>query len=154
MNRKYPPFETLERIKKWCDLQERAHSDVMHKLASWGLDREEAEDIVAELILENYLSEERFARAFARGKSRIKKWGWKKIESELRKKKVSQALIQIAKEEIDEEDYLTGLVNLLEKKKKLVKGINPMDRKNKLLRFALNKGYSYDEIQLALEQID
>ncbi|MFN2429852.1 MAG: recombinase RecX, partial [Cryomorphaceae bacterium] len=63
-NRKYPPFETRERIMKWCAMQERAHFDADNKLRSWGVPEDEREQIIAELITDNFLNEERHARAF------------------------------------------------------------------------------------------
>jgi len=151
--RKYPPQETIDRIKAWCDLQERAHSDARKKLTSWGVYGDEAENILAELISSNYLNEERFARAFARGKSRIKAWGWKKIEVALKAKGVADFSLRAAREEIDPDEYFDGLVGLAEKKDRLLKESDPFLRKQKLLRFLLSKGYSYDETKKALEEV-
>lgn len=151
--RKYPPQETLERMRAWCDLQERAHSEARKKLNAWGVYGEEAENILAELIGGNYLNEERFARAFARGKSRIKAWGWKKIEMALKAKGVSSYSLKAAFEEIDQEEYMAGLINLAEKKERLLSESNPFRRKQKLLKFLVGKGYSYDEAKKAVEEV-
>ncbi len=151
--RKYPPQETLDRMKLWCDLQERAHSEARKKLNSWGVYGEEAENILAVLISENYLNEERFARAFARGKSRIKAWGWKKIEMTLKAKGVSSFSLKAAFEEIDQDEYLAGLINLATKKERLMSEPNPFRRKQKLLQFLVGKGYSYDEAKKAVEEV-
>jgi regulatory protein len=153
VNRKYPPEETFERIKHWCDIQERAHSEVRKKLSSWGVYGEESENIIAELIHLNYLNEERFARAFARGKSRIKSWGWKKIELELKKRGVSDYSIKAAFEEIDREEYLDQLLALAAKKRKLINESDSFKRDQKLLRFLVNKGYSYEDAKLALNDL-
>jgi len=152
-NRKYPPEETFERIKGWCDIQERAHSEARKKLSSWGVYGEESENIIAELIHLNYLNEERFARAFARGKSRIKSWGWKKIEQELKRRGVSDYSIKSAFEEIDREEYLDQLMALAAKKKKLIREANAYKRDQKILRFLVNKGYSYEDANLALKEV-
>lgn len=151
--RKYPPQETRDRLKVWCDLQERAHSEARSKLFSWGVYGEEAENILAELISSNYLNEERFARAFARGKSRIKAWGWKKIEMTLKAKGVSAYSLKAALEEIDQEEYFAGLIHLATKKERLISASNPFQRKQKLLRFLVGKGYSYDESKKAVEEV-
>lgn len=145
--RKYPPFETRDRIRVWCDLQERAHSDVAKKLYSWGVYTDEINQIISELISANYLNEERFARAFAGGKFRIKKWGWKKIEIELKRKNVSKYSIALAKEELDDEDYLGTLKEVIDKKRNFVKANSDWELHQKLIRFALGKGYSYEDIQ-------
>jgi regulatory protein len=152
-HRKYPPEETFERMKAWCDLQERAHSEARKKLSSWGVYGEESENIIAELISLNYLNEERFARAFARGKSRIKSWGWKKIEVELKARGVSEYSIKCAYEEIDREEYLSQLFSLAEKKNRLIREANSFKKNQKLLRFLVSKGYSYEEANLAVKEV-
>lgn len=151
--RKYPPQETLDRMKAWCDLQERAHSEARKKLSSWGVYGDEAENVLAELISSNYLNEERFARAFTRGKYRIKAWGWKKIEMTLKQKGVSSFSLKAAFEEIDQEEYLAGLMNLAAKKERLLTEKDPFRRKQKLLRFLVSKGYSYDDAKKAAEEV-
>lgn len=151
--RKYPPQETLDRMKSWCDLQERAHSDARIKLRGWGVYGDEAENILAELISQNYLNEERFSRAFARGKYRIKAWGWKKIEAALKAKGISDFSLKAAKDEIDPSEYYEGLLNLAAKKERLLNESHPFRRKQKLLRFLVSKGYSYDEAKKAAEEV-
>ena len=153
VQRKYPPQETLHRMKRWCDIQERAHSEVRRKLNSWGVYGDEVENIVADLISLNYLNEERFARAFARGKSRIKSWGWKKIEMELKAKGVSNYSIKAAFEEIDREEYLDQLFSLVRKRSSLIKASNPYEKQQKLLKFLVSKGYSYEDANLAIEEV-
>lgn len=143
---KYPPFEARARIKAWCDRQERAHSEVRTKLYSWQLDRESVESIISELILANYLNEERFATAFARGKFRIRHWGWKRIEQELKRKGVAAHAIAQAKAENEPEDYRATLGELLRKKALTIKAKNKYDLRAKLKRYAVSKGYSFDEV--------
>ena len=149
--RKYPPLETLERIKAWCDRQERAHSEVRRKLASWAVYGEETENIIAELISTDYLNEERYARAFARGKSRLKAWGWRKIKNELKAGGVSDFSLKMAREEIDEDEYRQGLYRLLEKKASSVKASNAFEKRQKVYRYLVGKGYEMDDIKEAWE---
>lgn len=151
--RKYPPHETRSRARKWCDMQERAHSDVRKKLKSWGVFSDETEQIIAELISANYLNEERFATAFARGKFRIKGWGWNKIQQQLKLKGVSSYSIRKAREEIDPEEYLDTLENLLLKKSRTIRETDPWKKKQKLLRYAFGRGYPVEEINKALDNL-
>jgi len=143
---KYPPFETREKIKRWCDMQERAHSEVLQKLKTWEVDTHDAEQILTELISENYINEERFARAFVSGKFRIKKWGWQKIKSTLRLKGVSNYSIELAKEEINDADYRHTMVELIRKKWPLIKANSAWEAKQKLLRYAAGRGYHPEEV--------
>jgi regulatory protein len=149
--RKYPPLETVERIKSWCDRQERAHSEVRRKLTSWGVYGEETENIIAELISSDFLNEERYARAFARGKSRLKAWGWRKIKSELKARGISDYSLKMAREEIDEDEYQRQLIGLLEKKANSVKASNEFEKRQKIYRYLTGKGYAMDEIRKAWE---
>ncbi len=150
--RKYPPLKTAEEIKKWCDRQERCHTEVRSKLASWSVYGTESEQLIADLISTNHVSEERFARAFARGKFRIKKWGWQKIQYGLKSRGISAYCITKAREELGGEDMDGTLKALLSRKMAGIyrKG-TAMELKSKLFRFAYAKGYNSDEIKSALE---
>ena len=147
---KYPPFETLEKIKRWCDMQERAHSEVIQKLRSWAVESHDAEQILTELISENYINEERYARAYVSGKFRIKKWGWQKIKSSLKQKGVSDYSIDLAKEEIEDADYRQTMVELLRKKWPLIKANSTWEAKQKLLKYAAGRGYHPAEVHSAI----
>jgi regulatory protein len=78
--------QALDKIKYYCSYQERCHSEVKDKLYSYGLRKKEAEEIIAEMIENNYLNEERFALQFAGGKFRMKQWGRKKYNTNCSKK--------------------------------------------------------------------
>lgn len=153
IERKYPPLETLDRIRVWCDMQERAHSDVRKKLRSWGVYGDEIEGIIAELIGGNYLNEERFATAFATGKFRIKKWGWRKIEAGLRQKGVSAYSMKAAKDAYEQEDHNSVLLNLLERKRAALRETDFYALRAKLQRYAAAKGYQSEEVYKALEEL-
>jgi len=83
LKKRLTPQQARQTIKQYCAYQERSHFEVKTALCSHGLTIGEADEIIAELISEDYLNEERFARAFARGKFRMKKWGRVKIRYEL-----------------------------------------------------------------------
>ena len=97
--------------------------------------------LIAKLIEDDYLNEERFAIQFAGGKFRMKDWGRKKILYALREKKVSEYSIKKAMKEISEEDYLKTLESLAEKKYALLKGELPALRKKKTMEYLIAKGY-------------
>jgi regulatory protein len=139
------PFVALEKIKKWCAYQERSQYDTRKKLMEYGLQSEEVEAIIADLISENYLNEERFATAYASGKFRIKGWGRNKIRSGLRLHKVSEACIKSALEKIDEKEYITMLEKLIAKKMRLVKG-DERKRNYAVMSHLVSKGFESDLI--------
>lgn len=99
------------------------------------------EQIIIQLMQEDFLNEERFARSFVRGKFRIKKWGRIKIKQELKFREISSPIIKLAFTEIEEKDYLSTLYNVAEKKLRLIKEKDPYKRRKKLTDFLLRKGY-------------
>ncbi len=139
---------------KWCAMQERAHFDADNKLRSWGVPEDEREQIIAELITDNFLNEERHARAFARGKFRMKKWGWNKIKMELKRKGVSKYSLALAKQEIDAADYTEVLTDVIRKKWPQINAKTPWERKQKLLQYTANRGFEYDVVQKCIEEFE
>ncbi len=114
--------QALQKARHYCGYQERSHTEVKEKLYSYGLRKTDVEELMSQLIEENYLNEERYATMFAGGKFRMKQWGRVKIKYELKQKRVSEYCIKKALKEIDEEDYLKTLENLAQKKWDSVKG--------------------------------
>lgn len=108
--------QAVQKMKHYCSYQERSHAEVKEKLYSFGLWKKDAELILSELIEENYLNEERFARLFAGGKFRMKQWGRVKIKYELKQKQVSEYCIKKGLSEIDEEAYQKTLKKLADQK--------------------------------------
>lgn len=133
--------QALIKIAKFCAYQERTQQEVRDKLYGYGLYSNEVEDLICHLIEENFVNEERFAKAFAGGKFRIKKWGKKKILYALKQKGLSAYCIKKGMEEIDETDYQTTLLNLLEKKLEQIETNSAQEKKTKLARYAIQKGY-------------
>jgi len=127
--------------------------EVSMKLKSWGLIQEAIDILIIELIQFNFLNEERYARCFARGKFRIKKWGKLKIRMALKKRDVNFKCIDLAMLEIDDKTYLITLKELLQKKNDNLKETNSYKRKMKLIRYLVNRGYEYDLIHDALVEL-
>ena len=144
----------LKKMQSFCAYQERSHSEVESKLIDLGVYGDRIGQIVAELIQDNFLNEERFAKAFARGKNNIKKWGRIRIKQELKLRKVSDYCIRKAMEEIEESEYWKNLVEVLTKKKQLLSEEDSFKKNQKLFQFALQKGYESELIQLALKEIN
>lgn len=142
-----------EKIQAYCAYQERCHQEVVKKLKSWGLIPEAVDMLLIELMQHDFLNEERYARSFARGKFRIKKWGRNKIRLELKRKQIYAKCISFAMEEINEDDYYKTLCELLQKKNNLEKETNPYKRKAKLSRYLASRGYEYDLINRAMEDL-
>lgn len=111
------------------------------KLFQLGVRRSYYDEIIATLIEENYLNEERFALAFARGKFRMNQWGRVKIKAELKNKKISDYCINKAMKEISENEYLQLLKKLADKKYASLKNEQYLVRKRKTTDYLLQKGF-------------
>lgn len=131
----------LTRCQKYCSYQERSIYEVQTKLAEWKSQPKVAEKIMAQLVADNYLNEERFAQSYAVGKFRNKKWGKNKIIYELKKKQIPDLIIQIGLSEIDEDEYFKTLKEILSKKAIEIKEPDLLKKKYKLASYAINKGF-------------
>ena len=151
--RVYKISEAKTRIRSYCAAQDRCQWDVRVKLTEWGLMESTKDMLMVELINEQFIDEERYARSFCRGKCKIKKWGKKKIEFELKKKKISTICIKKGMEEIDQKEYLLQLEIQAEKKNKLIKDKNHFSRKSKLAKHLIDKGYESNLVWDTIQQM-
>ncbi len=148
------PEQAREKIQRYCAWQERSHFEVRNKLYEYGLHRRDVDELLSSLITDGFLNEERFARAFAGGKFRMKKWGRIKIIHALESKRVSPNCIRIALKEIEEVPYIKTLVQLLEQKASaLAEEDNVFKLRDKLARYAIQKGYEPDLVWKEISRI-
>lgn len=145
--------EALQKLRQYCAYQERSHYEVQQKLYDLGIRRQEHDEVIATLIEEDYLNEERFAKAFAGGKFRMKEWGRKKIYYALKEKKVSEYSIKQAMKEIDEEEYQKNLKELVTQKYEALKDEQFLVRKRKTIDYMIQKGYEFDLVTRALKEL-
>ena len=152
---KYSFLEAKTKLEALCAYQERCSYELNSKMISWGILENDRNALLADLVSNNFLSEERFAEAFVSGKTRIKKWGKIKIRVELKRKQISDYSIKNALDKIDDSIYIENLKHLLEKKwKALASEKNQYNRKAKTFRFLSSKGYESDIIQDCFDEID
>lgn len=133
--------EALNRAMALCSRTEYCISDIRQKLETWGLESDKAGDVIAILLKENFINEERYAGAFARDKYRHNKWGRVKIVSMLRAKGIHSAIIDSAVSFLDEGEYKQMIRDMLLTHRKSVKAKNQYDLKGKLQRYGLSKGF-------------
>lgn len=143
--------EVYIKISSWCAYQERCHSEVRKKLYEFILKNDAIEDIIFRLIQENFLNEERFAKAYAGGKFRIKKWGRIKIKQALKQKALTENCIRLALAEIDEDSYDQTIIALVEKKATELR--NEKDQftlRKKIADYLIRKGFESDLVWSAI----
>jgi regulatory protein len=151
MQKKYLTKEqAIMKLRQYCAYQERSHTEVVQKLWELGVMRSEHDAIVASLIEDDYLNEERFAKAFVGGKFRMKDWGRKKIYYGLKEKGIGDYLIKRAMKEIDEDVYRKTLADLAQKKFDSLKDEQYLLRKKKTTDFLLQKGYEPELISAVI----
>ncbi len=136
----------LARLTSLCATAEYCTADIRKKMQRWLLPDGAEDRIIQYLIKERYVDEARYARAFTRDKFRYNRWGWVRIKTALMQKGISDTYIEDAHEEIDEEDALDTLRQLIETKRKSVKGKSEYEINGKLIRFALSRGFQMDDI--------
>ena len=133
--------EALQKIKHYCLYQERCHTEVKQKLYAYGLHKREIDEIIADIIENNYLNEQRFAVQFAGGKFRVKQWGRKKIQYELQQKGISANIIRIALNELEEPAYRKTLQAVALRKWKSLAGETDLKRQVKTHAYLSQKGF-------------
>ncbi|HEY6062744.1 MAG TPA: regulatory protein RecX [Chitinophagaceae bacterium] len=144
--------QALQKLKHYCAYQERCHSEVKEKLYNLGVWKKDHDPIIATLIEENYLNEERFAIAFAGGKFRIKQWGRVKIKYELKQKQVSEYSIKKALKQIDEDEYMKVLGKLAKEKYASLKNEQYLVRKKKTMDYLVQKGFEIELINKSINK--
>lgn len=138
-----PKEKAIPKIRHYCAYQERTHQEVKEKLYGFGLHKADVEEILVNLIADDYLNEERFACQFAGGKFRVKKWGRVKINYELKQRQVSAYNIKTALASISVEDYTATLARLAQDKWESLSKEAPLQRLAKTMNYLLQKGYEY-----------
>lgn len=141
-------------MEAYCAYQDRCHKEVEEKLRAYDLIPEAREMILLHLLEEGFLNEERFARSFARGKFRIKKWGRKRIERELRSRDISPYNIKQGLSEIDPEEYQQTLFDLAEKKFDQTPEKHHLKKRKKVADFLLRRGFESQKVYAILLELE
>ena len=150
----YTIKEATAKLMRYCAYQERSHYEVEQRLKKYKLTAVERQEVISNLIKDNFLNEERFALAFATDKFRLQKWGRIRISRELKSKQVSEYLINKALNTIDQNLYLTHFEELFEKRLNSIKESDPFKRKRKIADYLFRRGYESELIYERLQDLD
>lgn len=145
--------EASKKLEHYCAYQERCHQDVVNKLREMRMIPEAIDHIIGHLIKENYLNEERFARSFARGKFRIKKWGRNRIIAELKKRRISKFNIRAALSELEEEAYLETFDALAKKRLSQLSETNLQRKRKKLADYLFYRGWESHLVYAKIKEL-
>jgi regulatory protein len=148
------PTVALAKAEHFCAYQERSQQEVRDRLYEWGLWPDAVEQVISQLIEGNFLNEDRFAKAYTKGKFSQKAWGRIKIKQGLKLKRVPDILIKKALLAIDLDEYMVALTRLLNKKAGTITETNVLKRRYKLQQYAMGRGYEVDLIAEVLKVND
>ena len=143
--------EAYLRLAALCAQAEHCQQEMRDKMRRWGVDEVAQDRVVDRLVKERYVDDERYARAFVKDKIRYNKWGRRKVQQALWQKHIEQEIQQQVLDEIDEKEYLEVLCPLLKQKRKSTKAVNDYEMNQKLMRFALGRGFTFDIIRQCLD---
>lgn len=154
MKKEMTEHEAYLQLAALCARSEHCRYEMQEKMRRWELDETVQNRILTRLEEERYIDEERFARAFVIDKIRYNKWGRRKVQQALWQKRISDDIQQQVLDEIDEKEYLLVLRPLLQQKRKTTKAANDYELNQKLARFALSHGFTFDLIRQCLNVED
>ena len=151
MKKEMTEQEAYLRLTALCAQAEHCQQEMRDKMVRWGLDETVQERVVGRLVRERYVDDERYARAYVNDKVRYQKWGRRKIQQGLWTKRIDDDTQQRVLDEVSDEEYLAVLRPLLRQKRKTVKAQSDYELNQKLLRFALGRGFTFDIIRQCLD---
>ncbi len=152
-NEKATIKETYVRMARLCSRSEQCFSDIHKKILAAGHINEEADDIIRMLKEENFLSDERYVKAYVADKFKINKWGKIKIRYYLKAKGFSDEAIQMGLDGINEEQYKKALLKTLKDKAKSVKKKSKFEKMGQVIRFAQGRGFEPEMIHRYINQV-
>ena len=134
-----------------CAQAEHCQWEMLEKMRRWELPEEEQARVMQRLVSERYVDDERYARAFVKDKVHYNKWGRRKVEQALWQKHIDDDIRQRVLDEVDDSEYLAVLKPLLQQKRRSTKAANDYELNQKLVRFAVSRGFTFDIIRQCLD---
>ena len=154
MKKEMTEQEAYLQLAALCAQAEHCQQEMRDKMRRWEIDETVQNRIIARLVKERYIDDERYTRAFVKDKIRYNKWGRRKVQQALWMKHIDTDIQQRVLDEIDEKEYLDVLRPLLKQKRKSIKAANDYELNQKLVRFALGRGFGFDIIRQCLDVDD
>jgi len=151
MKKEMTEQEAYLQLAALCAQAEHCQREMREKMRRWELDETVQNRVLDRLVRERFVDDERYARAFVKDKIRYNKWGRRKVQQALWQKGIDSEIQRKVLDEIDEKEYLDILRPLLRQKRKSIKAQNDYELNQKLLRFALGRGYTFDIIRQCID---
>lgn len=138
-------------LAQLCARAEHCQYELTEKMRRWGMSDEAQACVMQRLVSERYVDDERYTQAFVHDKIRYNKWGRRKVEQALWQKHIDKDIREQILNEVDDDEYLSVLRPLLKQKQKTLKGGTDYERNQKLVKFALQRGFTYDIIRQCID---
>ena len=146
MSKEKTEQEAYLQLAAMCAQAEHCEQEMRDKMKRWAIDPDAQDRVIARLIKERYIDNERYARAFVKDKIRYNKWGRRKVMQALWMKRIDDDILHQVLDEIDDKEYIDVLIPLLKQKRKTIKAKSDYELNQKLVRFALGRGFDFSII--------
>ena len=154
MKKEMTEQEAYLKLTALCARSEHCQQEMLEKMRQWGVSQEEQAQVMARLVSERYVDDERYARAFVSDKIRYNKWGRRKVEQALWLKRIDKAIAAQVLDEVDDAEYVSVLRPLLKQKRRSTKAASEYELTMKLIKFALSRGFTMDIIKQCIDVED
>ena len=151
MKKEMTEQEAYLQLAALCAQAEHCQQEMRDKMKRWEIDETVQNRIIARLVKERYIDDERYARAFVKDKIRYNKWGRRKVQQALWQKRIDDDIQRRVLDEIEEKEYLDVLRPLLKQKRTTIKAQSDYELNQKLMRFALSRGFTFDIIRQCID---
>lgn len=143
--------QAYEKLSALCARSEHCQQELLDKMAQWGVAADEQAAVMARLVSERYVDDERFCRAFILDKIRYSKWGRRKIEQSLWMKHIDESISRPMLDDIEDEEYISVLKPMIRQKQRSTTGRNDYERYMKVIKWAMGRGYTMDIIRQCMD---
>lgn len=154
MNKEMTEQQVLARLTAECAKAEHCTGEMLEKMRRWGIDDDVQARVMAYLIKGKYVDDERFCRLFVRDKIRFNGWGRRKVEQALYQKRIDKVVSGPILDAIDDSEYINVLRPLIRSKRKSIKAANEYERNQKLMKFALSRGFEWNIIRQCIDGVE
>ena len=154
MNNKDLTNKQIEgKLQYYCSYQDRCHKEVIEKIKTFNIKSNESNEIISNLIKDNYLNESRFSENFVRGKFKIKNWGKVRIVRELKQRNISRYNINLGLKEIDSQEYQNKFDEIFKNKLSSLENLNKTIKKKKIISYLLYRGWESNLIYSKINEL-
>lgn len=146
--------QALQKLAALCSQSEHCTLEMKEKMTRWGIDEDAQQRVVEYLVANRYVDDRRYARSFVNDKLKYNKWGPRKIEQSLWMKHIDESILREALDDVENEEYISVLRPLLTSKRKTTKAETDYEMNQKLLRFAIGRGFTFEQVKEVIDDVD